>query len=74
MEKYYNTFVVKISNDDAGKLRGHIQHVATQEQRYFASFTNMNKFITEHLQPPSNDLADDGKRKILPTDKYAYQS
>ena len=51
---YYNTFVVKIWCDE-GKMRGHIQHVSTQEQVYFLSLENMTDFIVSRLNPPPND-------------------
>jgi len=51
---YYNTFVVKIWCDE-GKMRGHIQHVSTQEHTYFLSLANMTSFIASHLGPPPND-------------------
>ena len=52
---YYNTFVVKIWRDEAeGIIRGHIQHVSTQEHTYFLSVENMTDFIVSHLGPPSH--------------------
>jgi len=55
---YYNTFVVKIWRDEAEEtIRGHIQHVSTQEHAYFLSLENMTDFIVSHLGPPPNDSA-----------------
>ncbi len=55
---YYNTFVVKIWCDEAeGIMRGHIQHVSTQEYEYFLSLENMTSFIVRHLGPPAHDSA-----------------
>jgi len=51
---YYNTFVVKIWRDE-GIVRGHIQHVSTQEQTYFLSLEDMTNFMLSHLDPLSND-------------------
>ena len=54
---YYNTFVVKIWCDEAeGIIRGHIQHVSTQEQTYFLGLENMTSFIVDHLSPLANDF------------------
>ena len=53
---YYNTFVVKIWSDEAEEIiRGHIQHVSTQEEAYFLSLENMTDFIVSHLGPPPHD-------------------
>jgi len=53
---YYNTFVIKIWRDE-GIIRGHIQHVSTQEQTYFLNFESMTDFIVSHLGPLLNDAA-----------------
>ena len=53
---YYNTFVVKIwQNEAEGTMRGHIQHVSTQEQAHFFGLKNMSNFILSHLGPPPCD-------------------
>lgn len=52
MGNFYNTFVIKISGSATDCLRGHIQHVATQQEEYFESFDKMNRFISEHLKEP----------------------
>jgi hypothetical protein len=56
MTGYYNTFVVKIWHGEAGgTIRGHIQHVSTQEQTYFLCLENMTTFIVNHLTSPPDD-------------------
>ena len=52
---YYNTFVVKIwCDEDEGIMRGHIQHVSTQEQTYFLNLESVIDFIAGHLSSPPN--------------------
>ena len=70
---YYNTFVVKIWRDEAeGTMRGHIQHVTTQEYTYFLSLENMTNFIVSHLSPlPSDSVTQDkieGEATLLAKD------
>jgi hypothetical protein len=48
---YYNTFVVKIWCD-RGAMRGHIQHVSSQEHSYFLNLDDVANFIKSHLSPP----------------------
>ena len=56
MTGYYNTFVVKIWCDEAeGTIRGHIQHVSSQERIYFLNLDDMTKFMLSHLEPPSGE-------------------
>jgi hypothetical protein len=53
---HYNTFVVKIWCDDYGDMiRGHIQHVSSQQYDYFSSLNNMTDFIVSRLGPPPNN-------------------
>lgn len=53
----YNTFVVKIWCDETkGTMRGHIQHVSSQEYIHFANLANMNSFILDHLGSAPGDL------------------
>ncbi len=55
---YYNTFVVKIWCDEAERMmRGHVQHVSTQEHTYFLNLEHMTSFVISHLAPPPNDSA-----------------
>ena len=56
---YYNTFVVKIWCNDCGKMiRGHIQHVGSQEHAYFLNNTSMTDFMASHLNPPPPEPSD----------------
>ncbi|MDY6918287.1 MAG: hypothetical protein SVP26_10160 [Chloroflexota bacterium] len=51
---YYNSFVVKIwSEEPGGRVRGHIQHVSSQESCNFLDLDKIVEFITAHLGPPS---------------------
>jgi hypothetical protein len=53
---YYSTFIVRIWNDETeGTMRGHIQHVSTQEHAYFLSLENMTDFIESHIGILPND-------------------
>ena len=59
---YYTTFVVKIWCDEAERvIRGHIQHVSTQEHTYFKSLENMTDFMMSHLGPPPSDFVTQNK-------------
>lgn len=50
---YYNSFVVKVWSDEpGGKVRGHIQHVSSQESSHFLNLDKMLDFIISHLGPP----------------------
>ena len=54
---YYNTFVVRIWCDEAGELnKGYVQHIYSQEQRYFIDMEDLKDFIFTHLSPPTDDL------------------
>ena len=57
---YYNTFVVKIWCAE-GKMRGHIQHVSTQQHTYFLRLEDMTSFIVNHLSPPPHDSVTQNK-------------
>lgn len=47
---HYNSFIVRVWTDEAdGTVRGHIQHVGTQEETYFANLDKMVVFIEGHL-------------------------
>jgi len=53
---FYNSFVVRIWSSEAGNLnRGYIQHVGTQEQRYFLDIGDMVDFVLSHLTPLNDD-------------------
>ena len=61
---YYNTFVVKIWCDDHGEMvRGHVQHVSSQEHTYFSSLENMTGFVVSHLGSAPSNLAVRDKRR-----------
>ncbi len=54
---YYNSFVVKIWSDEpGGRVRGHIQHVSSQESSRFLNLDKMLDFIIAHLSPPTSPL------------------
>jgi len=56
---HYNSFVVKIwTNEAEGTFRGYIQHVSTQEGKYFLNLDKMADFIMSHLGPQANHLAE----------------
>ena len=59
---YYNSFVVKIWSDEpGGKVRGHIQHVSSEESSHFLNLDKMLDFIVSHLGPPATPpLQDNG--------------
>ena len=47
---YYSSFIVKIQTSEAeGRMRGWIQHVASQEQVHFLSVEKMQDFMRAHL-------------------------
>ena len=61
---YYNTFVVKIWCSDYGEMvRGHVQHVSSQEHAYFSSLENMTGFVVSHLGSGSSNLSAKDKRR-----------
>jgi len=48
---YYNTFVVRIWYDEAGKMaRGRIQHIGSQIYTYFENLEDMNLFILSYYK------------------------
>ena len=55
---YYSSFVVKIwVGDDQRMIRGHVQHVSTQESIYFLTLDKMVEFMMNHLNRPPNHWA-----------------
>jgi hypothetical protein len=53
---HYSSFVIKIWCDGGGGLvRGHIQHVSTQEYLRFFDLGDMNTFILNHLGASAGD-------------------
>ena len=56
MTGYYNTFVVKIWCDEAEDIvRGHIQHVSSQDRIHFLNIEDMTNFMLNHLEPPPGE-------------------
>lgn len=56
---HYDSFVVRIwTREVEGTLRGHIQHVSTQESVSFSNLDKMVDFIMSHLRTPGNHLAE----------------
>ena len=54
---YYNTFVVRVWCDDIGEPgKGYVQHVISQEKRYFLKMDDLTAFILDHLSPPKDDF------------------
>lgn len=63
---YYNSFVVKVwSEKPGGKVRGHIQHVGTQESSHFLNLDKMLDFIIAHLGPPPEGLSELDEEEAL---------
>ena len=61
---HYNTFVVKIWCDDYGDMiRGHIQHVSSQEYAHFSGLKNMTDFVVSHLDPPPSNSVTQNKAR-----------
>ncbi len=47
---HYNSFLIKVWTDDGQKLvRGHVQHVGTEEIIHFNKWEKMVDFIVNHL-------------------------
>jgi hypothetical protein len=52
---YYNTFVVRIWQEEpGGVLRGYLRHTATQEEVYFTSIEEMKTFVLKYLGQPAD--------------------
>ena len=63
----YNSFVVKIwTNEATAKFRGHIQHVGSQDAKYFITTEKMVEFIMNHLRSHSG-YPDKGQRDYYRT-------
>ena len=67
---YYNSFVVKIwSEEPGGAVRGHIQHVSSQENSHFLNLDKMLDFMKAHLGPPAppprRDNGDEGVENTM---------
>lgn len=47
---HYNSFVIKVWTEDRENLiRGHIQHVGTEEDTYFLKWEKMVDFLLAHV-------------------------
>ncbi len=46
--KYY-TFIVRIHSESAGKFRGSVHHIRTQEEAHFNNFEGLKAFMDKHL-------------------------
>lgn len=54
---HYSSFIVKVWTDEREDItRGYIQHVGTQETRYFMDLGKMTEFILSHIHSQSGDL------------------
>lgn len=49
---YYNSFIVRIWSDERGRLRGRIEHVASQQHLVFSDPEKVIEFIRSHLVAP----------------------
>lgn len=48
---HYNSFIVRIWSGEQGRLRGHIEHVATRDKLIFLDPDAITEFIREHVGP-----------------------
>lgn len=55
---YYNSFIIRIWSDEQGRLRGRIEHVASQDYLIFSDPRKIVKFIRSHLGVPPYYLPD----------------
>jgi len=55
---YYNSFIIRIWSDEQGRLRGRIEHVASQDYLVFSDPRKVVKFIRSHLGVPPYYLPD----------------
>lgn len=54
---HYSSFIVKVWTDETDDVtRGYIQHVGTQETRYFRDLSKMTEFILSHIHSQSSHL------------------
>jgi hypothetical protein len=64
MGGYYNSFVVRVWSDGQGQLRGHIEHVLTQDSSTFSDPAAVVEFIRTHLAPPPSYIPDPAKERL----------
>ncbi len=55
---YYNSFIIRIWSDEQGRLRGRIEHVASQDYLIFSDLQKIVKFVRNHLSVPPYYLPD----------------
>jgi hypothetical protein len=54
---HYSSFIVKVWTGETEDItRGYIQHVGSQETRYFIDLRKMTEFILSHIRSQSGDL------------------
>jgi len=54
---HYSSFIVKVWTDETEDIaRGYIQHVGTQETRYFMNLDKITEFILSHIHSQSSEL------------------
>ena len=54
---HYSSFIVKVWTDETEDIaRGYIQHVGTQETRYFMDLDKITEFILSHIGSQSSEL------------------
>jgi hypothetical protein len=56
MDKYYNTFIIKISDGSTTSSEGMYSTWRRRKKRYFNGLAEMNHFIAEHLGPRQTAL------------------
>jgi hypothetical protein len=63
---YYNSFVVRIwAGEPEGTMRGHIQHVSTQEGTHFLNLDKMVDFIIAHLNPSTGSQLEGTEEEMM---------
>ena len=63
---YYNSFLIKVWTEDEGNLiRGHIQHVGTEEDIYFLKWGKMVDFMLAHINWNINHRMDGDEQESL---------
>jgi hypothetical protein len=54
---HYSSFIVKVWTDETEDIaRGYIQHVGTQETRYFMDLDKIAEFILRHIHSQYSEL------------------
>ena len=75
---FYSSFVVRIWVDKDGRFsKGHVQHVASKEERHFLDWANMLAFVADHIdshssgRPKSHDIRGEDKYSRRTQDREA---